>query len=62
VPVLLVATVLLVAGTSDPAQLRHVLPELATWKLALLGYLAFSCGQAGFRPPAITSACSVLSH
>jgi hypothetical protein len=25
-----------------------VLPELATWKLVLLGYLAFSCGQAAF--------------
>jgi hypothetical protein len=48
VPALLVAIALLLAGTSDPAQLRHVLPELATWKLALLGYLAFSCGQAAF--------------
>jgi hypothetical protein len=48
VPALLVASALLVAGTSDPAQLRHVLPELATWKLVLLGYLAFSCGQAAF--------------
>lgn len=48
VPALLVASALLIAGTSDPAQLRHVLPELATWKLALLAYLAFSCGQAAF--------------
>jgi len=48
VPALLVASALLIAGTSDPAELRHVLPELATWKLALLAYLAFSCGQAAF--------------
>jgi len=39
---------LLIADTSDPAQLRHVLPQLATGKLVLLGYLAFSCGQAAF--------------
>ncbi|MHB8695840.1 MAG: hypothetical protein ACYDHH_31885 [Solirubrobacteraceae bacterium] len=51
VPVLLVAIALLIAGTSDPAQLRHVLPELATWKLVLLSYLAFSCGQAAFPSP-----------
>ena len=48
VPALLVAIALLVAGTSDPAQLRRVLPELATWKVVLLGYLTFSCGQAAF--------------
>ena len=30
VPPLLVAIALLIAGTSDPAQLRHVLPQLAT--------------------------------
>jgi hypothetical protein len=48
VPALLVVIALLIAGTSDPARLRHVLPELATWKLVLLGYLAFSCGQAAF--------------
>jgi hypothetical protein len=48
VPPLLLAIVLLVAGTIDPAQLRHVLPSLAAWKLVALGYLAFSCGQAAF--------------
>ena len=48
VPPLLVAIALLIADTSDPAQLRHVLPQLATGKLVLLGYLAFSCGQAAF--------------
>jgi hypothetical protein len=47
-PPLLVAIALLIADTSDPAQLRHVLPQLATGKLVLLGYLAFSCGQAAF--------------
>lgn len=47
-PPLLVAIALLIADTSDPAQLRHVLPQLATWKVVLLGYLAFSCGQAAF--------------
>jgi len=34
------------AGTSDPSQLRYVLPRLAIWKLVPLAYLAFSCGQA----------------
>ncbi len=48
VPPLLLAIALALAGTSDPAQLRHVLPNLATWKLVVLGYLAFSCGQAAF--------------
>jgi len=42
------AIVLVVAGTIDPAQLRHALPSLATWKLVALGYVAFSCGQAAF--------------
>ena len=48
VPPLLLAIVLLVGGTLDPAQLRHVLPELPVWKLAALAYIAFSCGQAAF--------------
>lgn len=48
VPPLLLAIVLVVAGTVDPAQLRHALPSLATWKLVALGYVAFSCGQAAF--------------
>lgn len=38
---------LLVAGTSDPAQLRHPLPNLATWKLVAL-------------VPAVASALSLL--
>ena len=45
---LLVAIALLIADTSDPARLRHVLPQLATGKLVLVGYLAFSRGQAAF--------------
>jgi hypothetical protein len=48
VPPLLLAIALGLAGTSDPAQLRHLLPHLAIWKLVLLGYVAFSCGQAAF--------------
>lgn len=36
------------AVTTDPSQLRQLLPRLATWKLVLLAYLAFSCGQATF--------------
>jgi hypothetical protein len=47
-PPRLVAIALLIADTSDPAQLRPVLLQLATGKLVLLGYLAFSCGQAAF--------------
>ncbi len=48
VPPLLLAIVLVAAGTVDPEQLRHVLPSLAAWKLVALGYVAFSCGQAAF--------------
>ncbi|MGO9751250.1 MAG: hypothetical protein ACLP22_07010 [Solirubrobacteraceae bacterium] len=48
VPPLLVAIVFLVTGTTDLTQLRHVLPDLATWRLVLLAYLAFSCAQAAF--------------
>jgi hypothetical protein len=48
VPPLLLAIALGVAGTSDPAQLQHLLPDLAAWKLVLLGYVAFSCAQAAF--------------
>jgi hypothetical protein len=48
VPPLLLAIALALAGNSDPSHLRHLLPGLATWKLVLLGYLAFSCGQAAF--------------
>jgi len=48
VPPLLVAIGLVCAGTSDPRQLRHLLPRLAIWKLVLLAYVAFSCGQATF--------------
>jgi hypothetical protein len=48
VPALLLAIALALAGTSDPAQLRDLIPRLATWKLVLLAYLAFSCGQAAF--------------
>jgi hypothetical protein len=48
VPALLVAIALAVAGTADPSKLRHLLPRLATWKLVLLAYVAFSCGQATF--------------
>jgi hypothetical protein len=48
VPPLLIAIVFLLAGTTDLTQLRHVLPDLPTWKLALLAYLGFSCAQAAF--------------
>lgn len=48
VPALLLVIALALAGTSDPAQLRHLVPKLAVWKLVALGYLAFSCGQAAF--------------
>jgi hypothetical protein len=48
VPPLLLAVALAFAGTSDPSQLRHLLPGLATWKLVLLAYVSFSCGQAAF--------------
>jgi hypothetical protein len=48
VPPLLVAIALAVAGTTDPSKLRHLLPRLSTWKLVLLSYVAFSCGQATF--------------
>jgi hypothetical protein len=48
VPPLLLAIALAFAGTSDLAQLRHLLPHLASWKVALLAYVAFSCGQAAF--------------
>jgi hypothetical protein len=51
VPPLLLAIALAFAGTSDLAQLRHLLPHLTTWKLALLAYVAFSCGQAAFPSP-----------
>jgi hypothetical protein len=51
VPPLLPAIALAFAGTSDLAQLRHPLPHLASWKLALLAYVAFSCGQAAFPSP-----------
>ncbi len=55
-PLLLVAPLLLLiafafAGTSDLAQLRHLLPHLTSWKLVLLAYVAFSCGQAAFPSP-----------
>jgi hypothetical protein len=48
VPALLLVVALALAGTSDPAQLRQLIPKLAIWKLVALGYLAFSCGQAAF--------------
>ena len=48
IPPLLLTIALALAGTSDPSQLRHLLSELPAWKLALLLYLAFSCGQATF--------------
>jgi len=48
VPPLLLAIAFAFAGTTDLSQLRHVLPHLAAWKLALLTYVAFSCGQAAF--------------
>jgi hypothetical protein len=48
VPPLLVAIALALAGTADPTQLRHLLPGLAPWKLVVLSYVAFSCGQAAF--------------
>ncbi len=48
VPPLLVVIALAAVGTTDPSQLRHLLPRLATWKLVLLAYVAFSCGQATF--------------
>ncbi len=51
VPPLLLVIALAFAGTSDPAQLRQLLPHLASWKLALLAYVAFSCGQAAFPSP-----------
>lgn len=48
VPALLAAIALAFAGTSDLAQLLHLLAQLAGWKLALLAYVAFSCAQAAF--------------
>jgi hypothetical protein len=48
VPPLLFALVVILTGTGDPARLPHLLPHLAIWKLILLGYLTFSCGQAAF--------------
>jgi hypothetical protein len=48
VPPLLMAIVCLLAGTTDLAQLRHVLPDLTPWRLVLLSYLAFSCAQGAF--------------
>jgi hypothetical protein len=48
VPPLLMAIVFGLAGTTNLAHLRHVLPGLATWRLVLLGYLAFSFAQAAF--------------
>jgi hypothetical protein len=48
IPPLLVAIALAVTGTTDPSKLRHLLPLIATWKLVLLSYVAFSCGQATF--------------
>ena len=56
IPPLLTAIVFLLAGTTDLEQLRHALSGLATWRLALLAYLGFSCSQAAFRLAAITSA------
>jgi hypothetical protein len=51
VPPLLLVIALAFAGTSDLAQLRHLLPHLTSWKLGLLAYVAFSCGQAAFPSP-----------
>ena len=51
VPPLLLVIALAFAGTSDLAELRHLLPHLTSWKLALLAYVAFSCGQAAFPSP-----------
>ena len=51
VPPLLLLIAFAFAGTSDLAQLRHLLPHLPSWKLALLAYVAFSCGQAAFPSP-----------
>lgn len=48
VPPLLLALVLLITGTGDPARLAQLLPHLPPWKLVLLGYLSFSCGLAAF--------------
>jgi hypothetical protein len=48
VPPCLLAITLLLAGTSDPAQLRHALEHLPAGKVVLLAYLAFSCAQAAF--------------
>jgi hypothetical protein len=48
VPPLLTAIALALAGTSDPSQLQQLVPKIVAWKLVLLGYLAFSCGQAAF--------------
>ncbi len=48
VPTLLLAITLGLAGTSDPARLGSLVPHLAAWKLVVLGYVAFSCGQAAF--------------
>jgi hypothetical protein len=48
VPPLLIAIALAFAGTSDPSQLRHLVPKMVAWKVVLLGYIAFSCGQAAF--------------
>ncbi|MEA2146836.1 MAG: hypothetical protein QOG59_2423, partial [Solirubrobacteraceae bacterium] len=51
VPPLLLVIALAFAGTSDPAQLRHLLAHLPSWKLGLLAYLAFSCSEAAFPSP-----------
>jgi hypothetical protein len=48
VPPLLMAVVFILAGTTNLTHLRHVLPDLATWRLVLLGYVAFSFAQAAF--------------
>jgi hypothetical protein len=48
IPPILVAIVFALAGTTDLAHLRHVLPDLAIWRLVLLAYAAFTCAQAAF--------------
>jgi hypothetical protein len=51
IPPMLIAIVFVLAGTTEIAQLRHVLPELSAWRLVLLAYVAFSCAQAAFPSP-----------
>jgi hypothetical protein len=51
VPLLLAAVAMAMAGTTSPAALPRAIVHLPVWQLALLAYVAFSCGQAAFPSP-----------